>query len=232
MATDTVAGPLAGPRRMVQREAGRWWWIPLIVALVWFVIAWLVLRADYTSLATVGVLVGIVFLFATVTEVAVAAIGSTGWRIAHSVLAILFLLAALWSFIRPVNTFFALASMLGLLLFLQGIFYLARGVALRDETPYWWLDLVSGGLLTALAIWVSTSDRVWTLSGRAAFILLWVGFMAIFRGFNSLLIAFSLRRLARGELPAAAGVLPEDAVIPPQDRRAAAAQHRQPTTPS
>jgi hypothetical protein len=50
-----------------------------------------------------------------------------------------------------------LASVLGLLLFLQGIFTLTRGLALRDETPFWWLDVVAGALITALAIWVSTS---------------------------------------------------------------------------
>jgi uncharacterized membrane protein HdeD (DUF308 family) len=221
MAMDTGTPGLFGAgRRVLQREAARWWWVPLVVAAVWFVIAWLVLRANYTSLATVGVLVGIVFLIATINEVAVAAAISGGWRVLHIALAILFLLGALWGFIRPVNTFFALASVLGLLLFLQGVTYLIRGVALRDSTPYWWLDLVSGGLLTLLAIWVSTSDRMYNLGTRAAFILLWVGFMAIFRGFSDIGLAFSLRRLGQGEAPAEAlGVADEQPMIPPQTRR-------------
>ena len=87
------------------------------------------------------------------------------------------------------NTFFALASVLGLLLLLQGFFTLTRGIALRDETPYWWLDVIGGGLITLLGIWVSTSDGVWNLAARAAFILLWVGFMAIFRGISDIAVA-------------------------------------------
>jgi hypothetical protein len=45
-----------------------------------------------------------------------------------------------------------------------------RGIALKEESSTWWLDLV-GGLLIALAVWISTSDRVWTVGARAAFIL-------------------------------------------------------------
>jgi uncharacterized membrane protein HdeD (DUF308 family) len=150
---------LGAGRRLLQREAARWWWVPLIAAVVWFVIAWLVLRADYTSLATVGVFVGVVLLVALVNEIGVATVITGGWRVAHIALGALYPLGALWGFIRPINTFFAFASVLGLLLFLQGVSYLIRGVALRDETPYWWLDVVSGGLLTLLAIWVSSSDR-------------------------------------------------------------------------
>jgi hypothetical protein len=58
------------------------------------------------------------------------------------------------------------------------------------------LDVVSGGLITLLGIWVSTSDGVWNLAARAAFILLWVGFMAIFRGVSDIAVAFSLRNFA------------------------------------
>jgi uncharacterized membrane protein HdeD (DUF308 family) len=114
----------------------------------------------------------------------------------HVVLAVLLVLGAIWAFVRPVNTFFALASVLGLLLFLQGALTLMRGIASREVTPYWWLDVVAGALLTALGLWVSTSDRVWTLGARAAFILLWVGFMAIFRGVSDIALGFSLHRFA------------------------------------
>jgi uncharacterized membrane protein HdeD (DUF308 family) len=115
---------------------------------------------------------------------------------------VIFTLGAIWAFVRPVNSFFALAPVLGLLLFLQGIFTLMRGPVLRDESPYWWLDVAAGGLLTALAIWVYTSDRMWGLADRAVFILVWVGFMAIFRGVSDVALAFSLRRLGTQDVPA------------------------------
>jgi uncharacterized membrane protein HdeD (DUF308 family) len=218
---------------MLQREAARWWWAPLVAAVVWFVVAWLVFRANYTSLATVGVLVGVVFLIATVNEIGMAALVSGGWKVVHVVLAVIFLLGALWSFIRPINTFFALASVLGLLLFLEGLFTLARGIALKDESSTWWLDLIGGGLLIALAIWISTSDRVWTLGARAAFILVWVGFLALFRGFSDIIVAFELRRLSKaGDLGAVAReALQDEAMIPPQEPRTAADRTRQDIQP-
>ena len=220
MATDTTPGLVGAGRQMLQREAARWWWVPLVVAAAWFLIAWLVLRADYTSLATVGILIGIVLLVAMVNEVAIAATMDGGWRALHIGLAILFLLGGLWAFIRPINTFFALASVLGLLLFLQGVSYIIRGVALREATPYWWLDVVSGGLLTLLAIWVSESDRMFALGARAALILLWVGFMAIFRGFANIGLAFTLRRVAHGASPGELlGMDDGAAVIPEQQGR-------------
>ena len=106
---------------------------------------------------------------------------------------------------------------------LQGSLTLARGVAMRDETPYWWLDVLSGGLLLILAVWVSTSDRVWDLAGRTSFILLWVGFLAIFRGISDITLAFSLRGIAKeGEMREAA--VGTAASIPAQERREPAPQ--------
>jgi uncharacterized membrane protein HdeD (DUF308 family) len=232
MTSDTDTGPrlFEAGRRMLQREAARWWWAPLIGAVVWFVIAWMVLRANYASLATIGVLVGVVLLIAAANEIGMAALVSGGWAFVHVTLAVLFLLGGLWGFIRPIHTFFALASVLGLLLFLQGLFNLMRGIALREESPTWWLDLVSGGLLIALAIWISTSDRVWSLGARAAFILVWVGFLALFRGFSDLVVAFELRRLGKGA-SAAGAVGADEAMIPPQERRAGPELTRQDAQP-
>jgi uncharacterized membrane protein HdeD (DUF308 family) len=135
-----------------------------------------------TSLTTVGVLLGVVFLGVALTETALAWMFHGGWRLLHAVLAGVYLLGAGWAFVRPVDTFFALASVLGLLLLLKGMAYIAQAIGLRDVSSYWGFSLFTGILITALGLWVSTSDQVWTLAARSAFILLWVGFMAIFRG--------------------------------------------------
>ena len=184
-------------RRMLRRAAGRWWWVPLVAGVGWFLIAWLVLRADTTSLATVGVLVGVIFLLAAANEAAVAGFAAGGWRVAHYLLGAVFVLGALWAFVRPIDTFFALASVLGLILFLQGWLYIVRGIALRGLSPYWSLEVISGVLLTLLGLWVSASDRVFDLAGRTAFILLWVGFMALFRGVSDIVLAFTMLSSAK-----------------------------------
>src|SRR6478672_4138180 len=97
-----VTAPTAG-RRVLQREVAHWWWLPLAGALVWFLIAWLVLRANYSSLATVGVLVGVAFVIAALNEAALAALMRGGWAALHIVLAVGFVLGAVWAFVRPVN---------------------------------------------------------------------------------------------------------------------------------
>ena len=199
--TDWPAPDLLG-ERMLRRAAGRWWWAPLVAGVVWFLIAWLVLRANTTSLATVGVLVGVIFLLAAANEAAVAAFAAGGWRVAHYLLGAVFVLGALWAFVRPIDTFFALASVLGLIFFLQGWLYIVRGIALRGLSPYWSLEVVAGVLLTLLGLWVSASDRVFDLAGRTAFILLWVGFMALFRGVSDIVLAFTMLSSAkRGDGP-------------------------------
>ena len=41
------------------------------------------------------------------------------------------------------------------------------------------------------------SDRYFGLEGRAVFILIWVGFMALFRGISNIVLAFSMLWFAR-----------------------------------
>jgi uncharacterized membrane protein HdeD (DUF308 family) len=184
--------PGLGLRRLLRQEASRWWWVPLVAGVAWFVVAWAVLRADATSLATVGVLVGVAFLLAAVNEAALGGLARGGWSVAHYVLGAVFVLGAAWAFVRPIDTFFALASVLGLILLLQGALYFGRGIALRDVSPYWGLEVLAGALISLLGVWVSVSDRVFDLSGRTAFILLWVGFMALFRGVSDIVLGFSM----------------------------------------
>jgi uncharacterized membrane protein HdeD (DUF308 family) len=179
--------------RMIVKEGARYWWVFLVSGIVWLLIAWMVLRLNSTSLTTVGVLLGVVFLLAGINEVGVATLSTGGWKIWHYILAVIFFLGALYGFIRPVNTFFALASVLGLILFLYGAFDIIQAIASRAVNPYWWLGLITGVLLVLLAFWVSGSDRVYALGRRTYLILFWVGFMALFRGISQIFMAFTVR---------------------------------------
>jgi len=179
-------------RTMVQ-DAARWWWLFLLAGIAWLLLAWMVLRLNATSIAAVGVLIGVVFLVAGINELGLAGMVSGGWKVWHYIMAFIFLLGGLWGFIRPVNTFFALASVLGLILTFYGAFEIIQGVASRAVNPYWWVNLVTGILLVLLAFWVSGSDRVYVLAQRTYLILFWVGFLALFRGFSQIFLAFSVR---------------------------------------
>lgn len=193
--------------RMIVREAARYWWLYLVSGVSWLVIAWLVLRLNMTSITTVGVLIGVVFIMAGVSEAALAAMVAGGWKVWHYILSVVFFLGGLWGFIRPVNTFFALASVLGLILIVYGAFDIVRSISSRTVNPYWWLGLISGVLLILLAFWVSGSDRVYALAQRTYLILFWVGLFALFRGFSQIVRAFEIRHAgkeATAGVPAAA----------------------------
>ncbi|HEY3010101.1 MAG TPA: DUF308 domain-containing protein [Micromonosporaceae bacterium] len=183
--------------RMFVAERSRYWWVALLVGIAWLVIAWIVLRADITSLTTVGILLGALFIAAGVSEVAAGSVMGGGWMVLHYIIAGIFLLGGLWAFIRPVNTFFALVSVLGLVLLLQGAFEIVRGVSSRGENPWWWFGLVAGILLILLAFWVSGSDRVFNLQARTYLVLFWVGLAALIRGITTIVLAFTIRNAGR-----------------------------------
>ena len=68
----------------------RFWWLLLITGAAWIVLSIVILRFDYATVEAVAVLFGVYCLVAAVKEIMIAAVSSsTGWRIAHGVLAVL-----------------------------------------------------------------------------------------------------------------------------------------------
>jgi uncharacterized membrane protein HdeD (DUF308 family) len=189
--------------RMIVRQGARNWWVFLVTGIAWLVVAWLVLRLNETSLSTVGILLGIVFLAAGVNEAVLGSLLSGGWKVWYYVMAVVFILAGVWALIDPIDTFFALASVLGLILILYGSLEIVRSAASRRVNPYWGFGLATGILLIVLAFWVSGSDRVYALAQRTYLILFWVGFFALFKGFSQIMLAFGIRHSGK---EAAAGL--------------------------
>lgn len=183
--------------KMYTREAGRLWWVVLLAGMLWLMLSVVILRMNITSIATVGILVGALFAFACVNEFIVGMNTSGGWKAIHWIVAFLFALGALWGFAQPIETFYALASVLGLLLAIQGIFEITRAFMTKDENSLWWLTLVTGILFLLLAFWVAGADRVYNLDERTELILFFAGFMCLFRGMTEIAIAFALRHAAK-----------------------------------
>jgi uncharacterized membrane protein HdeD (DUF308 family) len=175
--------------QQVSSQVARRWWVFLVSGLAWLLIAIIVLRFDATSVATVGLMLGAVFLFAAVHQFAVAALQGGGWAVFRVALAVLFIGGAIWSFVSPYNAFWSLAAAFGLLLILNGAFDIAYSVGAQPINPVWWLGLVVGILEIALGFWASQQY----IATRAALLVLWVGFFAIFRGISDLVIAFEVR---------------------------------------
>jgi uncharacterized membrane protein HdeD (DUF308 family) len=164
------------------------WWLFLVGGLAWFIVALLVLRMNLTSVASVGVLLGLVFVAAGLEELLVASV-RTSWAWARVVLAILFFAGGLWCFLTPFGAFWSLAAALGFLLVFKGTLDIVESVSSRAINDVWWLGLVAGLLEVFLGFW--TSQQL--LPARGALLLLMVGFFALFRGISQIAQAFQVR---------------------------------------
>jgi uncharacterized membrane protein HdeD (DUF308 family) len=181
----------------VRAAAGVPWWLFLVTGVLWLLVSLIVLRFNITSVASVGVLLGVVLLMAGVNEF-VDMSARPGWRWLHALLGVLFIGGGIWALIHPIGAFYELASILGFLLLLKGSLDITVAVATKEVNDLWWLGLVVGILEILLAFWASQQF----FAPRAALILLWVGFGAMFRGFTEIFLAFEVRRIGK-ELAAA-----------------------------
>jgi uncharacterized membrane protein HdeD (DUF308 family) len=173
------------------RMAGPWW-LFLITGIAWLIISVMVLRFTPASINTVGILMGVLFLLAGFNEFMIASVGHH-WRWAHILLGIFFVIGAIWAFARPFNAFWALASVLGLLLIFKGTLDIIAAVMTKDVNTSWWLGLVTGILELILGFWASQQ----AFPARGALLLLWVGFFALFRGISEIVISFEVRSRQR-----------------------------------
>jgi len=185
----TAIGPRT--RAALWRLAGPWWMF-LLTGIAWLIIGWVVLRFTPASVATVGVLLGVLFLFGMLDEFLIASVRSS-WRWLHVVMGVIFAFGAGWSFARPYNAFWTLASILGLLLIFRGTLDIITSVDARDVNSAWWLGMVAGIVEILLGFWASQQF----LSVRGVLLLVWVGLFALFRGISEIVIAFELRRAQR-----------------------------------
>jgi uncharacterized membrane protein HdeD (DUF308 family) len=182
------------------RDVTRLWWVFLVTGLIWLVVSVMVLRFTTTSVTTVGVLVGVMFIGAGLNELLIFGVRSSGWRWLNLVLGLILLLGALYAFVNPEDTFWAIAAAFGLVLVLMGLVQIVSSVVERDVNELWWLGLVVGIFELLLGFWASQQY----VPARAALLILWVGFFALFRGITEIVLAFGMR--GTGKQLAAAGI--------------------------
>ena len=173
------------------------WWLAIVIGVAWFLVALLVLRFDTTSVTTVGILLGCVLLFAGASELLEISV-TRSWRWIHVIMAVLFLGGAIWAFVSPDDAFWALASILGFLLVLKGTMDIVLAVESKGLNPIWGLGLATGIVEVLLGFWASQQFY----PARAALILIWIGFMALFRGAASIAIGIQLHSAQKRLRPA------------------------------
>ena len=164
------------------------WWTLLLTGIAWLIFSVIVLRFTITSVATIGVLMGAVFLAAMVNEFLIASVRPR-WRWAHALLGILFLGGAIWAFVHPYNAFWSLASVIGLLLILEGSFAVITSINSKAINSAWWLGMLAGILEIFVGFWASQQ----ALPARGLLLIIWVGLLAMLRGFTEIVLAFELK---------------------------------------
>jgi uncharacterized membrane protein HdeD (DUF308 family) len=163
------------------------WWLYLITAAAWVIIAWAVLRFDLTSVVSVAVLAGVVVLVAAVAEI-FNAFAAPGWRWLHAALGVLFLITGFFCLFNPGSTFAWLAAFIGWYLLFKGMFDIVLAFVTKDEHETWWLGLIVGIVEVILGFWAAGRF------GRSvALLIVFVGAIALTRAITDVVLAFRLR---------------------------------------
>jgi uncharacterized membrane protein HdeD (DUF308 family) len=183
--------------REVLEEAGRRWWIFLVSGIAWLVFALLVFQWNYTTVYAISILFGIVALIAGVNEFFAITVSTTGWKIAHGILGVLFVIAGIWALVHPHNAFATLAALMGFFLLVKGVFDLTVAFMTKGYFDLWWVQLMLGILEILFAFWVAGSFR-----NKVILLVVYVGIVALSRGITEIFLAFKLKSLGKQLKPA------------------------------
>ena len=176
--------------REVLEEAANRWWIFLVSGIAWLVFALIVFQWNYTTVYAISILFGFIAIAAGVNEFVLITFATTGWKIVHGILGVLFVIAGVWAFVHPHNAFATLAALVGFFLLFKGIFDVTVAFMTKPQFDLWWLQLVVGIFEILLAFWVAGSFR-----RSVALLVIYVGVVALMRGITELFVAFKLKGL-------------------------------------
>lgn len=164
------------------------WWVFLITGVLWILIAWIVLRFDYTSISAISALAGTVILIAAIAELFMA-FTSPSWKWLHAILGVLFVATSIVCFVHPGNTFFWLSAFIGWYLLFKGIADIILSFATKSVNDAWWLGLIVGIIEVGIGFWAAGRFE------RSAYLLIvFVGVIALSRGITDIVNAFRLRK--------------------------------------
>ena len=181
---------MVAEEQVYEDSFGSWWWIFLLTGTLWLWLSLIMFRFDITSVNSIGILAGIVFLVAGVFSLMTVFIVHGGWwKALNAIVALFLIVGGILSFIHPSNAFVAIASITGFMFLFVGILDIIIALSNR-EAGLWWLRLVSGIICIGLAFWASGD-----FERKAILLTVWVALFCLFRGINSFITAFALRHI-------------------------------------
>ncbi len=168
-------------------EATRWWWVFLITGVFWLIVALMVFRFDLGSVATVAALIAGVLIAGGVDELGTMAVAAGGWRWAHALLGLLYIIFGILALAIPGATFVILAALLGWVLLFKGAFDLISALTTRRSGEFWWLLLAFGIVEILVAFWAAADFGRLTI-----LVIAFTGAWALSRGLTEILFAFEV----------------------------------------
>jgi uncharacterized membrane protein HdeD (DUF308 family) len=166
------------------------WWLWLVTGILWILASLVILQFDGASITTVGVIFGCMFVFAGAQEVTAGALGGP-LRWLRFTFGALFICAGIVAFINPEETFAGFADILGFLLLLVAVWWIVEALSVRGDNPVWWIGLISGLLMLAVAFWTSGQFFI----EKAYTLLVFAGIWALLHGITDVMKAFAVRTL-------------------------------------
>ena len=174
---------------VLERALRPMWWLWLVTGIIWLLAALVILQFDSASVSTVGIIIGCLFVFAGAQEL-LAAFAGAQLRWLGGIFGGLFLIAGVICFINPKNTFAAMADILGFLFLTVGIWWTITAFLQRAFNDAWWLTLISGILMIAMAFWTSGQFFI----QKSYTLLVFAGIWALMHGITDIVRAFQIRR--------------------------------------
>jgi uncharacterized membrane protein HdeD (DUF308 family) len=173
-------------------DLARYWWLWLVTGVAWIIASLVVLQFDGASVATVGVIVGIMFALASAQQFVLTVVADS-LRWLWAIFGVLFGASAIICFIHPESTFAALADILGFVFLSVGVWWTLRAFLLKATESTWWLDLTAGILMLVLAFWTSGQFFI----EKAYTLLVFAEIWALMHGITDVVGAFRLRSSGR-----------------------------------
>ena len=177
-------------------SASRFWWLYLVTGILWLWVTLIILRLNLDTVYAISILFGFVAIGAGINEFLGMGVSTTGWKIVHAVLGVIFIAAGIVAFFQPEGTFVALASIVAWVLLFKGIFDIILAFMVHPA-HLWWVGLIVGTIEIALAFWAAGYFR-----GSALLLVVWVAAFTLMRGITEIVLAFRLRKLGERDVPA------------------------------
>jgi len=187
-----AAAPSRVRTRGEAREASQFWWVYLLLGAGWLLFAIIIFRFDWTSVSSISILFGIAMLAAGAAELFSVFGASGGWKVAHALIGLAFVVIGVIAFAHPGDTFSALAGVMSFYFIIKGFFDLALSLA-SIGAELWWLRLLVGIGEILLGFWAAGD-----FGHKTVLLLVWIGAAALTRGIMDIVAAFSLRSAGDG----------------------------------